>query len=337
MNRRHAFTLIELLVVIAIMAVLMGLLLPAVQKVRAAAYRTKCLNNLKQIALAAHNYHGQFERLPAGLERNPQQGRHSSVFIELLPYVEQDNLYRTWDFSSPQSDQAGGQTSRAATIIPIFTCPVDNIPINPVSRGATQFASLTSYGGNGGTRSMVPESAAVDGLFFMTGSGALPAPNPGRVRFDDIIDGLSTTLMFGERYHRDGAWDSYLQAPWTPKPTPVFLPIENYGVWAPTGPHAIADVTLSAMVTINYGQSPEWLPPTSPGPGLPPPPPPPVSWTGFQGNYERRLSAYGSGHTGGANFAFADGSARFLQDTLPLTTLQAISTRKGGEVVNLDN
>ena len=336
MNRRRAFTLIELLVVIAIIAVLIGLLLPAVQRVRAAAYRTKCLNNLKQLSLAAQNYHGVYERLPGGLERNTNNGRQSSLFIDLLPFIEFDNLYRTWDFSSPLNDMASGPTARAATIIPTFICPMDNIPDNPTQRVGNYFASLTSYGGNGGTRSMLPQNATADGLFFMTGNASQPKPNQKSVRFDDITDGLSTTLMFGERYHRDGAWDSYLQAPWNPPPDPYFLPIEVYGMWAPSGVHSIADVTLSAWAPINYMQPTPWTPPPSPGPGVPPPAPPPVSWTGFQTNYERRLSAYGSGHSGGANFAFADGSARFISDSLPLQTLQAISTRRGGEIVNID-
>ncbi len=336
MNFRRAFTLIELLVVIAIIAVLLGLLLPAVQKVRGAAARTKCLNNLKQLGLAAQNYHGVYEKLPAGLERNGNGGRHSSVFIELLPFVEYDNLYRIWDFSSPLNDMASGPTSRASTIIPTFICPSDNLPNNPTQRVGNYWASLTSYGGNGGTRSMLPEKAYVDGVFFMTGNMSQPKPNQKPVRFDDITDGLSNTLLFGERYHRDGAWDSYLQAPWQTPPDPYFLPIEVYGMWAPNGKHGIADVTLSAWAPINYMQGTPWIPPSSPAPGVPPPPPTPISWTGFQANYERRLSAYGSGHSGGANFAFTDGSARFLSETTPLNTLQALSTRRGGEVVNVD-
>src|SRR6266404_3371378 len=183
MNFRRAFTLIELLVVIAIIAVLLGLLLPAVQKVRGAAARTKCLNNLKQLGLAAQNYHGVYEKLPAGLERNGNGGRHSSVFIELLPFVEYDNLYRIWDFSSPLNDMASGPTSRASTIIPTFICPSDNLPNNPTQRVGNYWASLTSYGGNGGTRSMLPEKAYVDGVFFMTGNMSQPKPNQKPVRF----------------------------------------------------------------------------------------------------------------------------------------------------------
>ena len=99
--RRSAFTLIEMLVVIAIIAILVGLLLPAVQKVRAAGMRAQCQNNLKQLALACHSYHEANGRLPGAVEAG---GSHlSSLFVELLPYVEQDPLYRQWDFLNVSS------------------------------------------------------------------------------------------------------------------------------------------------------------------------------------------------------------------------------------------
>src|SRR5262245_49312959 len=137
MARRRAFTLIELLVVIAIIAVLIGLLLPAVQKVRAAAARIKCANNLKQLGLAAHNYHSTYERFPQGYDQpggsgNGQRERKSSVFVELLPFYEQDNLYNIWDFFAPNANREFGTTARAATVLPVLLCPADRLGANPV-------------------------------------------------------------------------------------------------------------------------------------------------------------------------------------------------------------
>ena len=101
MLRRRAFTLIELLVVIAIIAILIGLLLPAVQKVREAANRLRCQNHLKQLALAAHNYHDANGKLPSAGEIGTS--RYTSIFVDLLTYTEQDPLYRQWDFTNRSS------------------------------------------------------------------------------------------------------------------------------------------------------------------------------------------------------------------------------------------
>src|SRR5437899_2437803 len=160
---RAAFTLIELLVVIAIIGVLIGLLLPAVQKVRAAAARIKCQNNLKQLALATHHYHDTLGRFPAGLERNGLSGRNSSLFVEMLPQMEADNLYRIWNFSDPAANMTGPNPP-AATQLSWLVCPSDPIPDNPAQFGSLS-AGITSYGGNGGTRSMMPAAAKIDGIF----------------------------------------------------------------------------------------------------------------------------------------------------------------------------
>src|SRR5262249_4558454 len=108
-----------------------------------------------------------------------------------------------------------------------------------------------------------------------------------------------------------------------------------YGVWAPVGPHAIADVTLSGFATINYAP-PGWSPPPPlPPPGITPPPPP-VPWADFLPYYQFRLSAFGSGHHGGENFGLADGSVHFVSESISLPVLQAYCTRSGDEVANWD-
>src|SRR5262245_29437844 len=102
---RKGFTLIELLVVIAIIAILIGLLLPAVQKVREAAARAKCANNLKQLGIAVHAYEGVYQKFPLGLElRAGSTTTRSTFFIDLLPYIEQAPLHQQWDFANPANN-----------------------------------------------------------------------------------------------------------------------------------------------------------------------------------------------------------------------------------------
>src|SRR5437588_7034790 len=151
MRHRYAFTLIELLVVIAILAVLIALLLPAVQKVRESANRMQCLNNLKQMGLALHNYHDSYRSFPAGFVSTlidpswrlagncnafpPERGPGWSFFALMLPYVEQENLYRSIRFDLPITDPANATPRR--TSVKTYLCPSDAAtgPINLTSCG----------------------------------------------------------------------------------------------------------------------------------------------------------------------------------------------------------
>jgi prepilin-type N-terminal cleavage/methylation domain-containing protein len=136
--RRSGFTLIELLVAIAIIGILIALLLPAVQKVREAANRARCENNLKQLAIALHNYHGVFEAFPPG--RTYPSASSFSAHSKLLPFLEQDNLYRLINFDVPYSDPANA-VSRA-TVVPTFLCPSDGRSLVPPDLAPTNYRNV---------------------------------------------------------------------------------------------------------------------------------------------------------------------------------------------------
>jgi prepilin-type N-terminal cleavage/methylation domain-containing protein/prepilin-type processing-associated H-X9-DG protein len=322
-QRRKAFTLIELLVVIAIIAVLIGLLLPAVQKVREAAARMQCANNLKQIALAAHNYHGANNAFP-GLSYlyqgsfsvgPPVQGY--TLFISLLPFMEQTNLYQEWNFSTPTLNglqTTPGVNPPGGMVLPILVCPSDPIPANPYTAvkhpPGTYLWGVTSYGGNAGTMSYPTPSN--DGMFYPVGPASSPLMNP--VRIPQVTDGLSNTLLFGERLHRDANFDALV----SPVPSALSTdPIGGYGWWGSANSFAESDVSESAAAPLNYL--------------VPNPLPAGVS---VQQAVNLRQCAWGSGHPNGANFALGDGSVRFVSNSIPQQTLIALSTRAGGEVVS---
>jgi prepilin-type N-terminal cleavage/methylation domain-containing protein/prepilin-type processing-associated H-X9-DG protein len=329
-RQTQAFTLIELLVVIAIIAILLGLLLPAVQKVREAAARMTCANNLKQLALALHGYHDAQERLPGAVEIGGS--RYTSLFVEILPYIEQNALYQQWDFVTPVTN---GTTGRAATQVKLYQCPSHPSTEQLVSLGSGRYA-LTTYGGNGGTRPFPPALSPVDGVFFTTGPGSQPVPHQRGIKLDAIKDGTSNTLLLGERIIGDSNLDSFLGA-WaagiiTPAPDPPLQSSAAYAVWAPPpGPNAAGGL-LGATAPINYRHGSAWSPPVSPWPGVPPPPPPPIPWSELGPQWWARLGAYGSFHAQGVNVALADGSVRFLPATTSMMALTALSTRALGDL-----
>ena len=323
MFRSRAFTLIELLVVIAIIAILIGLLLPAVQKVREAANRAKCQSHLKQLALAAHNYNDLNGKLPTAGELGGS--RLTTLFVELLPQTEQDPLYRQWDFTNYGTNYP----TRASSKLPILFCPS-----HPRTEPEGPF---TTYGGNGGRVSYPPSAATVDGMFHLTGPMSQPRAGQSAVNMLHAEDGLSNTILFGERIVGDSGIDSFFTAPVTGAPTSPTLQSEAaYCRWAPPPDLNAAGSLVSAQSPINTRNPISWSPPPPPPPPAPPPPPPPVPWASIAAAWNGRVSAHGSYHTNGVNIAMADGSVRFLKETTSLTVLSAMSTRNGGEVLSAE-
>jgi prepilin-type N-terminal cleavage/methylation domain-containing protein/prepilin-type processing-associated H-X9-DG protein len=297
-RRRHAFTLIELLVVLAIIAILMGLLLPAVQKVREAASRIKCANNLKQIGLACHNYHDAQKTLPPGyLASMPySDGANDTApgwgwAAYLLPFLEQDNLYRQIDFS-----QSVPIAPAARVVLPMFLCPSDIVPMTPITvtdAGLSPVAVMApcSYAATCGPDASDVADPTGAGVFYRN----------SRTRLTDITDGMSNTVLIGDR-----AWS------------------QARGVWA--GAPAGGIMRAGAMNP--------WQMATGPAPNL-------VlahnNWINIRTDADGGLDDFSSNHTMGVNLLFADGSVHFLGSITgpgPLhNDFQALGTRAGGEVI----
>jgi prepilin-type N-terminal cleavage/methylation domain-containing protein len=213
-SSRPAFTLIELLVVIAIIAILLGLLLPAVQKIREAAARTQCQNNLKQIGLAFHNYHSTYRCFPPGFASQaaardgPSLGPGWGWGAYLLPYLEQNNVYRQINFSKDISDPANAQAR--LTSLPVFLCPSDSPAglTTTVRDGSGNPICDVAFGNYVGMAGVYEVSGYPD-----TSNGA-----PGvllrnsKVRVTDIRDGSSNTLFVGERAWM---WQGRVRSPMT--------------------------------------------------------------------------------------------------------------------------
>jgi prepilin-type N-terminal cleavage/methylation domain-containing protein/prepilin-type processing-associated H-X9-DG protein len=324
LHRRRGFTLVELLVVIAIIGALVGLLLPAVAASRDAARRNHCSNNLRQVGVAALAYEAAEAEFPPGVRQwnfpAPVAYRGIPLFAYLLPHLEEGKLLAGWDYNDPMNNPAQGSGAKTGAVLAVLLCPADELPANPVIvPGRNWVYGLTSYGGNGGLRSYFPTQATADGVFHTTGAASEPEPNQQPTTVRQIADGLSNTLLFGERSRLDENYATFAAAGWGD-------PLDGLGWWgASTGRKMAGHVLLAAMAPINYR-----LPFGYDGRGGQTPPADSIA--AFQTYGDSRLTAYGSEHPGaGANFCFADGSLRYLTAATDLAVLQSLSTRAGAE------
>jgi prepilin-type N-terminal cleavage/methylation domain-containing protein/prepilin-type processing-associated H-X9-DG protein len=326
---RTAFTLIELLVVIAIIAILIGLLLPAVQKVREAAAKAKCANNLKQLGLGMHNFHDNYGKLPPGLgtidDKNmtppggmdannvdtdpksyPPPGRPPSRFASwctwVLPYIDQQARFK----SMRQTNNLFGPQGN---VVWTFICPSD-ARSNDVFDGDRP---VTMYAGVSGTACNNGRWPYCDGVLY----------GRSKVRFGDVADGTSNTLMIGDRPASPnldwGWWDTatIYNISWWEMDVCVGVAEHPSG---PAGPNyydsqSIPDFACPAVSTYKA--------PGPPAIGSPP--------YNTPGNF-CDFFHYWSNHNGGAQFVLVDGSVRFIPYTAA-AIMPKLATRAGGEVI----
>jgi prepilin-type N-terminal cleavage/methylation domain-containing protein/prepilin-type processing-associated H-X9-DG protein len=300
-NVRRGFTLVELLVVIAIIAVLIGLLLPAVQKVREAASRVSCQNNLHQIGLALHLYHDGQGSFPPGYRCQPVNPNDPDQTAPgwgwaalLLPYLEQGNLAQQINLNLPVEDP--NNLAARTTVVKVYVCPSDRstglFTIYDKNGAPLAQAATNSYAACHGTGDDLDEELDdFNGMFSRN----------SRVRFADVTDGTGTTIAVGEH----GSF--FTQTPWA---GPVGFGTTRVTPGAPTtNPTAVEDAPTQTLVHVAV--HPLNDPSSDPEDFFAP-------------------------HTGAGMFLFVDGSVRPVRTGVSIAVLQALATRDGGEVVNPD-
>lgn len=332
-RRRHGFTLVELLVVIAIISLLVALLLPAVQSAREAARRAQCINNLKQMGLAFHNYHEMWEAFPIGAMHSVTAGTArqndlgQSFFVALLPGVEQENLFARIDENAPggvgNMDNPGNPNGALfdGFRVPLYVCPsssMDEMTEDKVV--APRGVLMTNYVGISGAATMngtVNSLAEPTYKGIMASSGVL-IPNDS-ISISDIKDGTTSTMMMAEQseFSRTRGGDL------------VDLRSSNsHGAWVgTTGPGVPGDGTwfctsfqtwnvTTVRYPVNFRDATSH---TAPAMGL-----------GPQDGSNRPIQ---STHTGGANILLADGSVRFLGENVDFVILTNLANRNDGNEV----
>jgi prepilin-type N-terminal cleavage/methylation domain-containing protein/prepilin-type processing-associated H-X9-DG protein len=316
-RQRFGFTLIELLVVIAIIAILIGLLVPAVQKVREAAARTQCLNNLKQIGVAMHNFHDQNKKLPPQTAKNANSCCYGTWQMAILPYIEQGTLWNGYvNFggtaaTGPTYEQKQNLLVTSVQLT-VFTCPSDtpNAPKSGTYNGQTYKITQHNYlvnvgnidyaqGGDG----KLPDQPA--GLTF----GGAPFARNTQFRLTDITDGTSNTLMAAEI--NQGQGQDFRGLTWwaegsgfttyrTPN-SPGFDYISNGN----GAPGCVPTSVEPRNADCQSFKTPDW-----------------------------NVFTARSRHPGGVNVVLCDGSSRFVGNDIAWATWQALGTSQGGEVVD---